>query len=129
MKYQNDAAFVADLKNQVAELRGRLEQETAPVAVPVTFQNGATDHGTHLYRVGQLVVGVVEITLPTLDHGGWRAFLTIDAPTRDRVDGRTPTKAGEAACDWMIVENMFRAYVDVGNSGHVLNQPVAYVTT
>lgn len=100
-----------------------------PAEVSYSYKNGASDYGTHLYKFGRIVCGVIEITLPTVSSSGWVQLMQIDTPPIYRVNGRVSTKASSPARDWMITtDGQFQSYITSNDAGNSMNIPIIYVT-
>lgn len=100
--------------------------------VSVSFKNGATDYGTHLYRIGNIVIGVIELNAPDIiSSAGWVTYMHINTPPVYRVNGRAAFGAAEAVRDYLITAGAsggdFNVYVDSVDAGKIINIPVAYV--
>lgn len=132
MKLQNDSALPQALKEQIDTLQQQvknLEAANTPNAVSVSFQSGATNYGTHLYKIGDLVIGVVELNIPTISANGWQTWCKIGTPPRDRINGRISMSSGGPARDWLITsDGDFKAYLTSDDGNKTLNVPVAYVS-
>ena len=100
----------------------------APAEVSFAYKNGASNYGTHLYCIGQLVCGVIEIRLPTVNSSGWVELMQIDTPPKDRINGRTSAFATGPARDWLITSaGVFQAYITADDGGRAMNIPIAYI--
>lgn len=101
----------------------------AATKIGVSFYNGATDYGTHLYQIGNMIVGVIELYAPkTISAGGWVTYMHVDVAPVYRCNGRSPFGAGGDARDFFIgTDGNLQIYVNTTDAGKTFTVPIAYV--
>lgn len=125
----SDAAGTSDAEAGVAATPKCVKDSMAATKIGVSFYNGATDYGTYLYQIGNMIVGVIELYAPkTISAGGWVTYMHVDVEPAYRCNGRSPFGAGGDARDFFIgTDGNLQIYVNTTDAGKTFNVPIAYV--